>query len=205
MDPNSEQGLATPSLQHGCSTVDVCDDWIEVSGKKKHKIDKVLSDSFHVDDSNKTDKMDQGSPPFYDKNNIFGILDDDSDPDSGQDILLNREHKEPHDNKPKKKIKLEKNKMSTDDEDDDFDTACQESTNQYIKQEMRTETFFKFENGMITRLSHPPKTTKTSPNCIVLSEKTLEDINVSYDLTWVFNDYHFCSDVIFNGQDKIDL
>ena len=70
---------------------------------------------------------------------------------------------------------------------------------------MRTETFFKFENGMITRLSNPPKTTKTSPNCIVLSEKTLEDINVSDDLTWVFNDYHFCSDVIFNGQDKIDL
>ena len=83
MDPNSEQGLAAPSLQHGCSTVDVCDDWIEVSGKKKHKIDKVLSDSFHVDDSNKTDKTDQGSPPFHDKNNIFGILDDNSDPDPG--------------------------------------------------------------------------------------------------------------------------
>ena len=132
-------------------------------------------------------------------------MDDDSDPDSVQDTLLNKENRESHEEKPKKKIKLEKNKMSTDDEDDDFDTACQESIDQYIKQDRRTETYFKFENGMIIRLSHPPKTTKTSPNCIVLSEKTLEDVNVSDDLTWVFNDYHFSSDVIFNGQDKIDL
>ena len=179
MDPNNEQGQAAPSLQHGCSTVDVCDDWVEVSGKKKHKIEKVLSDSFYVDDSNKTGKMDQGSPPFHDKNNIFGIFDDDSDPESVQDTLLGRENREPHKDKPKKKIKLEKIKMSTDDEDDDFDTGCQESIDQYIKQEMRTETFFKFENGMITRRRHPQKTTKTSPNCIVLSEKTLEEINIS--------------------------
>ena len=67
----------------------ICDDWIEVSGKKKRKIEKVLSNSFDGDNSNKTDKMDQGFPAFHDKNNIFLILDDDSDPDSPQDTLPN--------------------------------------------------------------------------------------------------------------------
>ena len=177
----------------------VCDDWIEVSCKKKRKIEKVLSDSLHVDDSHKTDKIDQGSPPFHDKNNIFGILDDDSEPDSAQDTLPNSKDREPFEDKLKKKIKLENNKKSSEDEDDDFETACQESIDQYIKQDMRTETYYKFENSMITRLSHLPKTTKASSNCIVLSENSLEDVNVSDDLNWVFNDYNFCSYVIFNG------
>ena len=43
--------------------------------------------------------------------------------------------------KPSKKIMSAKNKMTTND-DDDFDTAYQESIEQYNKEEMKTESYF---------------------------------------------------------------
>ena len=50
---------------------------------------------------------------------------------------------------------------------------------------MKMETYFKFENGMITKLKSSTEVHTKSPNCIVLSKKTLDNINVSDDLKWI--------------------
>ena len=149
MDPFSEQGLAAPSLQHGCSTVDDSTGWTEVAQKKrKTKVDKELIVLDLSDSSNKESSMDQGSPPFHDKNNRFGILDDDSTPEHEEESQYDTVS---YGKNPNKKIKLTKNKKNTGN-DADFETACQESLQDYTSTDMKMETYFKFENGMITKL-----------------------------------------------------
>ena len=70
MDPFSEQGLAAPSLYHGCST-DSKSDWTEV-GKKKNSTgnDKITStDNLDAPDDDTTENSEPkkmegtGSPP----------------------------------------------------------------------------------------------------------------------------------------------
>ena len=82
MDPFSEQGFAAPSLQHGCSTVDNSTGWTEVAQKRrKTTVDKGMIFLDLSDINNKENSMDQGSPPFHDKNSRFVILDDVSTPE----------------------------------------------------------------------------------------------------------------------------
>ena len=74
MDPISEQGLADPSLHHGCST-DSTGDWTMIGKKNnlnKNKNKNFNNDNTHVQrdeqvpdkmDGNDTIDMNKGSPP----------------------------------------------------------------------------------------------------------------------------------------------
>ena len=66
MDPSSETGLATPSLYHGCSTVDNEDGWMDQSWnqgflKSRKKDDDSMIPVAKADLDMKM-KSDKGSP-----------------------------------------------------------------------------------------------------------------------------------------------
>ena len=141
MDPFSEQGLAAPSLQHCPSTVDDSTGWTEVAQEKKRtKVDKGLIVLDLSDSSNKESSMDQGFPPFHDKNIRFGILDDDSTPEHEEESQYDTV---PYSENPSKNMKLTKNKKITGD-DADFEAACQKSLQGSINTDMKMETYLKF-------------------------------------------------------------
>ena len=138
MDPASEQGLATPSLHHGCSTVDSESGWTIVKNNKKNYKNKVSTSApvqrtskSEIDSSgkmNETESTKKGSPPYKDKNNMFAELQDNTEADDDDstntkstvkmDTLKNNNHAqiEP----PKKKMKKEEPA------EEDFFDVCDE-------------------------------------------------------------------------------
>ena len=86
MDPFSEQGLAAPSLYHGCST-DSNSDW-NVVGKNDKPVkstNDTPTEETNVPREENSDKKNPkmmegtGFPPYCDDENPFGQLHDDAD------------------------------------------------------------------------------------------------------------------------------
>ena len=108
MDPFSEQGLAAPSLYHGCST-DSNGDWTVVGknnkpAKVEGKTGTVKSDAPCDEDSNKKFEN-QGSPPYKDSKNPFGYLHDDEDEQDPDEVTKNTKPEEMP--PPRKKMKVD--------------------------------------------------------------------------------------------------
>ena len=78
MNPTDDSGLATPSLQHGCSTVDDDGDWIKVVYNIIKPI-KLEDDKQKTATSGQETKAtdDMGYPPNHTKNkNMYELLSD---------------------------------------------------------------------------------------------------------------------------------
>jgi len=125
MDPVSEQGLATPSLHHGCSTVDSESGWITVKSRKKNDKNETSTTApvertrNTQDDSpdkmNDTKMTEKGYPPYEDKNNMFADLFDENEDDedttlntvSSNKMIENDDDNYPQEQPPQKKMKKE--------------------------------------------------------------------------------------------------
>ena len=119
MDPFSEQGLAAPSLYHGCST-DSKSDWTVVGKKNKPVTTEGKNSTEEIiapcDEEDK--KMEsKGSPPFKDEKNPFGHLHDDEDDELPDETTEEIETKQML--PPRKKMKVEIR-------DEDWHQVCEE-------------------------------------------------------------------------------
>ena len=128
MDPVSEKGLATPSLHHGCSTVDGESGWILVENKRKKSTVDTIDDSRKVranvevndpdtemEDMEPVKKKMKESPPFDDEENYYVHLHDGEEEEEEVEETMNENDEFMHKNitnntPPLKKRKTNKNK-----------------------------------------------------------------------------------------------
>ena len=127
MDPISEQGLADPSLHHGCST-DSTGDWTVIGKKNKNKKNQEKhdnNDTYVQRDEEVPTKMDitdtivtnKGSPPYEDKENPFSYLHDDED---NSETMNEENNIKEQELPPPKKLKTDKSEENWNDICDEF-------------------------------------------------------------------------------------
>ena len=137
MDPSSDTGLATPSLQHGCSTVTRENDWVEVTSKsggnkrKTKDTDDKKKSYAEAAKSSKPASMDRepsilGCPPIAevkkDCNRFSSLSYDEEDGelvDKEEEVVVQHLISAAITNKEPKKKKLKTNK-----DHDDFNAIC---------------------------------------------------------------------------------
>ena len=142
MDPVSEQGLAAPSLYHGCST-DSNSDW-NVVGKNNKPVkstNDITTEETNVPREENSDKKNPkmmkgtGSPPYRDDENPFGQLHDDADEENPDEETEEKDMKVPP---PRKKMKIEN-------QEEDWNQVCNEFQNmaapEYARSNQPTQVF----------------------------------------------------------------
>ena len=210
MDPTGDIGLATPSLEHGCSTVDDEGGWIKVENNKRRLIkqeDEEL-DVASPDDQVKT-TSDMGYPPKHNMTNSFEVLSDFETNDADEEH--EEQDKKPaaveQAEKPKKKLKTSSTKLK-EDEHADFMDACDKARMQYIEDQVKEQvchTYFKFENGTIMKIDKALKLNDENPNRIYLPTSTLDHIDYTQDIGGIYYEHNMLPAIIPSDPAFIDF
>ena len=203
MDPVSDKGLATPSLHHGCSTVDSESGWILVESKKdkstvdtkentrKVRENKNANDSdAEMEDMEPVKKKMKGSPPYDDDSNYYVHLHDGEEEEEEEENTFEENMKD-IDNfmdskaastRPLKKRKTNKNEEK---EEEDFDTVCNEMASlpaveyAYSCDNKRVIFNYKIKDGQVKCDPKEPEVIDVPPTRFKLSKNTYAEIDAA--------------------------